>query len=73
MISLIWEKGKDAEGHNICLVDKLPDPHVTKWMIYEMKISLGKDIKNGDLIAQNKLKTKTWYGNPRTFKWDRII
>lgn len=75
MISLIWgeSESEDVTGHNICIVKKLPDPHVTKWMLKEMQISYQDKgiIKGGNLIAQNKSKTVLWFARPDNYEWEK--
>lgn len=75
MLTLIWDKDVgDVFGHNICMVKKLPDPHVTKWMLEEMQIAIDGAgiVRDGTLIARNKAKTIAWCADPKNYKWKRV-
>jgi hypothetical protein len=69
MIGLTWEKGKKLLGHRVCMVEKLPNEAVTKWMLTEMIICPdGEIIENGMLIAETEDGARLW-ADPKSRRW----
>lgn len=72
MIKLVWEKGKAIKEHGIVVVPKLPDKHVTKWLVEDVIIYLDdRPVKNADLIAE-KRSGERWFADPASFTWKKL-